>query len=137
MTLAQLDKGVRTYYDAIISRIAGDLHGIDPESFTPRPGFILVVVPPSEEQTKGGVVLPEQVQEARNIARVAAVPSEPSFYESAPKEYSPCPFKPGDTVLFTPGAGLNVNFGDRKDLKLLEYTDDIRSEVIGVLDIEL
>lgn len=102
------------------------IEGWEPESFRPSKGRILVVMPP-ELTHVGTVLLPERSQKPRGFGKVAAVP------ENDPK----CPCQAGDWVLLRANCGLPVEFGGRDDLILVDYTDDVASNILGVLTSEM
>lgn len=111
-----------------------------PEQFVPRPGNVLVVMAPKIKRV-GNIELPEDSQQQPNYGRVCAVPAPKmtvGAVGSAPEEYKVCPFNIGDVVLLQDGAGVPIEFRDergrpRTDLRILQYTDGIESEIIGVL----
>lgn len=113
----------QTLYSPVTRAELSGVEEIPPEAFIPMKGTILVVVADPEEKTKGGIHLPDTCQERPNIARVAAVPDDPD-----------CPVSPGDFVLYRRGQFVPLRFAGRSDLTLLQYTDGVDSELLGVID---
>lgn len=116
----------RTFYSEILEEDVSGLEGFPPESFVPCSGTILIVLPPLKEKI-GSIHVPDKLQRRPGVGRVAAIP----------KDDPECPFLPGDMVLFVESAPLPVTLGNRKDLALLHYTEDLESDVLGVLDRKL
>jgi co-chaperonin GroES (HSP10) len=77
-------------------------------------------------ETKKGIILPDSAIGMPTWAVVAAVPND-----------GECPVEVGDRVVFREGAGTPVSFQDRKDLILLQYTDEADSEIMGLFPSEL
>lgn len=115
-----------TYYSAILDQDFSDLEGFQAEKFIPSNGTLLVVTPPPKEKTSGGLDLPATAIGKPNVGRVAAIP------EDDPK----CPFQPGDWVVWRQDDGWPVRFDGRKDMKLLQYEDGARSEILGCFRVD-
>ena len=108
------------FYKPILEDGARGLESFDVEDFRPLPGTILVVLPPRIEVTKGGVVLPDIIHEARSFARVAAVPDDQD-----------CPVEIGDWVIFRSEADYPIPLSGREDLALLNYSEGAESDLLG------
>ena len=126
------------FYGPITEGEVSGIEGWEPKSFRPSNGRILVVMPP-ELTHIGTVLLPERSQEPRGFGRVAAVPGGKDHLDAVtgdvvPGERDPkCPCQVGDWVLLRASCGLPVKFGGRKDLILVDYTDDVASNILGIL----
>ena len=116
-----MDRRQEDLFAPITDGLTVGLHQLSPEDFHPSVGTILVVVPPEEGETKGGVVIPESVRKSQPIARVASVP----------RNDCECPVDVGDWVLYRAGQPVHIPFMGRKDLAILQYTDDASSEILG------
>lgn len=112
-------------YSPLTDSLMFGLKDLSPESFRPCKGNILVTLLPEVKETEGGLTLPQTLRDRPTLARVAAVPEDES-----------CPVVPGDWVLFRQNAERVVPFGNRKDLALLEYSDDVGSSILGVIHME-
>lgn len=113
----------KTFYSEITDGCMAGSEGIEPEDFIPMPGTILVVLIPPKTVTPGGIILPETAQQDQTVARVAAVPDD-----------AKCLVKPGDWVILRRESGVTVAFGQRNDLRLINYTEGPDSEICGKVD---
>jgi len=120
-------------YGPILEENIQGLEGFEAEFFRPCQGTILVVLPPKVTEIKG-IAIPDISQKTQLVGRVAAVPKvlEWSGREDSPKvEDSNCPVRPGDWVVFRPGASSPVMFDGRTDLVLLNYCEGPESDLLG------
>lgn len=92
-----------------------------PEDFICCDGTVLVVIPPPKPVTEGGIILPEGSLESPSIGRVAAVPKNDPI----------CPVRPGDWIVTRHMEGQPVTFSKRMDLRIIQYSDDHQSEILG------
>jgi chaperonin GroES len=90
----------------------------------PLSNYILVEQEKAEEITKGGIILPQQIQEKPNIGKVIEV--GPGALDENHKVI-PMSLKPGDKIMFGKFAGNKVNLNE-VELLLMKETD-----VMGVL----
>lgn len=130
-------KRAESLYESITPSEAKGVEGFKPEDFRPCKGTVLIIVAPVIDITAGGVVLPDVAQETPNYGRVAAVPLIPieAGMLSGTPDFDPlCPVKPGEWIVFSPSSGNEIPFAGRKDLRLISYTDDLTSEILGVFD---
>ncbi len=89
-------------------------------------GDRVVVKPlPSEERTKGGIVLPETAKEKPQEGEVIAV-GPGRLLDSGQRV--PIDLKPGDRILFSKYAGNEVKIDD------VEYLIMRESDVLGVIE---
>jgi chaperonin GroES len=89
-------------------------------------GDRVVVKPlPSEEKTKGGIVLPETAKEKPQEGEVIAV-GPGRLLDSGQRV--PIDLKPGDRILFSKYAGNEVKIDD------VEYLIMRESDVLGVIE---
>lgn len=120
----------RTYYGEILGdEVGGFVRRFQPEDFIPCRGTILIVMPPPETETSGGIKLPDRSVQDQFFARVAAVPEG----DAGTLEAEGCPFRPGDWVVFHRNAQKNVLFENRKDVAVLQYAADASSEILGFI----
>ena len=110
----------RTFFSPLLDAQTNGLEEFRVEEFRPCIGTVLVVTPPPRTKTKGGLTLPESAIGMPTWGVVASVPLD-----------CDCPVNIGDKVVFREGAGTAVAFNDRKDLLLLQYTDEADSEILG------
>lgn len=129
----------KTYFDKIMADTVDDLKDIDPERFIPCKGTLLIVVPPKVEKI-GSIYLPDSAgeMEQRCLAKIAAVPL--GWYMGTggkdPEDELVAidnKFKPGMWILFRAGSADPVKFFNRTDLMLLSYTNDVDSNVLGII----
>lgn len=123
----------KTLYAPILEGEISGLEDFEPEDFRPAPGTILVVRPPPKTETKGGIQLPETSLIGSQVGKVAAVPWVPAEGPRALGKDPKCPVDPGQFIVFR-GDGSPVNFGERKDLILIQYMDGPDSEILGWFD---
>lgn len=107
------------YYEPFGADEVAGVERFRPEDFRPSVGTILVVVPPKISEI-GSLALPEQAQRTRGYVRAAAIPDDPK-----------CPVKPGYVVICHAAAPTPVPFAGRKDLALLNYSNDAGTEILG------
>lgn len=107
-------------YEPITDSRPGDLANFNVEDFNPCDGSILVIVPPPETETEGGLYLPEVAQTPASVGKVVAVPSDQD-----------CPVSLGDWVFFREGTGTPMTFEKREDILLIQYCEGPASEIIG------
>ncbi len=89
-------------------------------------GDRVVVKPlPSEEKTKGGIVLPDTVKEKPQEGEVIAIGSG-KLLETGQRV--PIDLKPGDRILFSKYAGNEVKIDD------VEYLIMREADVLGVIE---
>lgn len=110
-----------TYFKPLTDQSIEGLESFSPEQFVPRPGTLLIVMPPKVEQ-HGSIYIPQSAQEERCFARIAVVAEEDLGR-----------FKPGQWVVFRNNSAEPISFGGRKDLYLLHFTDEADSDVFGIL----
>src|SRR3990172_11739267 len=136
---------LEAYYKGLYDKFVGEIKDFRPEHFVPHPGTILVRVPPPDDKTKGGLVIPDMAKEEKRIGVVLAVhssqkrtwhkgtgqPGQPDELE-APE----MPYQPGDVVLFRSFGGEKMPFEGHDDMYLLQYRTDADSDILGkfVLD---
>jgi len=133
----------KEHYAEILSESFADLDfmkRINPEQFIPCKGTLLIVVPP-EIKKIGNIFLPDSAEEMqqRCLARIAAVPPV-GFEIKENNDFSyntESMFKPGMWILFRAGSADPVPFAGRDDLFLLSYTDDVDSNVLGIIQGDL
>lgn len=109
------------FYAAVLPAEATDVRQFKPEDFVPLSGTVLIIMPDKEDRS-GTINLPERVQADPSFARVAAIPDDPN-----------CPVKPGDFVIFNPGAPEKLRFGNRDDIYFVRYCDGPESEITGYI----
>ena len=80
---------------------------------------------PSEEKTKGGIVLPDTVKEKPQEGEVIAIGSG-KLLETGQRV--PIDLKPGDRILFSKYAGNEVKIDD------VEYLIMREADVLGVIE---
>lgn len=97
-----------------------------PEDFICCKGTVLVVVPPPKKMTEGGLHLPERSLESPSVGRVAAVPKDDPL----------CPVKPGDWIVTRHLEGQPVSFGKRGDLRIVQFSNDHQTEILGYFEAE-
>jgi len=85
--------------------------------FIPSPGNVVVEPIPPDEQTKGGLALPEQARTDKNLGWVVAI-------HPADQKH-----RVGDLVFYRFGGGQQVAIEGR-DVIILQYTDRI-SDILG------
>lgn len=112
------------YAPILDDRLTFGLKYIEPESVRPCKGTIFVVLPDKQTKTEGGVILPGTMDIPSEIARVASVP--------VPCDEK-CPVVVGDWVIFRAGVYELAPFGGRTDLAVLQYTDEVDTQVLGVI----
>jgi hypothetical protein len=110
------------YYREITDGEAAGFESLDPEQFAPCKGTILVVLPPAIAKL-GNIAIPDAMQERPSYGRVASIPDDPN-----------CPVERGQWVAFVQNCGRPIAFGGRQDLLLINYTDDVESEILGILN---
>jgi len=89
-------------------------------------GDRVVVKPlPSEERTKGGIVLPDTAKEKPQEGEVIAVGSGKLLDNG---QRVPIDLKPGDKILFSKYAGNEVKIDD------VEYLIMRESDILGVIE---
>ncbi len=89
-------------------------------------GERVVVKPlPSEERTKGGIVLPDTAKEKPQEGEVVAVGSG-KILETGQRV--PIDLKPGDRILFSKYAGNEVKIDD------VEYLIMRKADILGVIE---
>lgn len=121
------------FFDAVLPSEAAAIRKFDPEDFVPLAGTVLIVMAPKQTETEGDdagdgrLHLPDTVQANPNFARVAAVPLSQGVLDSR------CPVRPGDIVVFNPGAPEKLTLGDRDDLYFVRYCDGPESEITGFI----
>ena len=86
---------------------------------------VLVKPLPSEEKTKGGIVLPDTAKEKPQEGEVIAVGSGKLLYNG---QRVPIDMKPGDKILFSKYAGNEVKIDD------VEYLIMRESDILGVIE---
>lgn len=91
------------------------------EDFICCNGTILVVVPPPKPKTKGGIELPAASLQAPSVGRVAAIPKDDPL----------CPVSPGDWIVTRHMEGQPVTFSGRGDLRVIQFSADHQSEILG------
>lgn len=116
------------------------LTDLDPGLFVPNPGTLLIVLLP-EITKEGSIHLPEQMHHHPSLGRVAAIPPWDAqgkkeawvvdSDEGLPVAIEGCLYQPGDIVVFNPGSGIPVPFGNRKDLLLVQYSNGPESDILG------
>lgn len=95
------------------------------ETFKPCNGTVLAEFLKPEEKTEGGLEIPERFRQQQDIGQVMAVPNDPE-----------CPVKVGDWILIRHMGGDMVTLCDDKDLRLLTYSGDCGSDILGTLQKE-
>lgn len=80
---------------------------------------------PSEEKTKGGIVLPDTAKEKPQEGEVIAVGSG-KLLETGQRV--PIDLKPGDKILFSKYAGNEIKIND------VEYLIMRESDILGVIE---
>lgn len=98
-----------------------------PEDFVCCNGTVLVVVPPPKPVTEGGIHLPEGSLESPSVGRVASIPQNDPI----------CPVKPGDWIVTRHMEGQPVTFSKRSDLRIIQFSDDHQSEILGFFPAEM
>ncbi|OQA07984.1 MAG: 10 kDa chaperonin [Firmicutes bacterium ADurb.Bin373] len=86
---------------------------------------VLVKPLPSEEKTRGGIVLPDTAKEKPQEGEVMAVGSG-KLLETGQRV--PIDLKPGDKILFSKYAGNEVKIND------VEYLIMRESDILGVIE---
>ncbi len=86
---------------------------------------VLVKPLPSEEKTRGGIVLPDTAKEKPQEGEVIAVGSG-KLLETGQRV--PIDLKPGDKILFSKYAGNEVKIND------VEYLIMRESDILGVIE---
>ncbi len=86
---------------------------------------VLVKPLPSEEKTKGGIVLPDTAKEKPQEGEVIAVGSGKLLDNG---QRVPIDLKPGDKILFSKYAGNEVKIDD------VEYLIMRESDILGVIE---
>jgi len=86
---------------------------------------VLVKPLPSEEKTRGGIVLPDTAKEKPQEGEVVAVGSG-KLLETGQRV--PIDLKPGDKILFSKYAGNEVKIND------VEYLIMRESDILGVIE---
>ncbi len=86
---------------------------------------VVVKALPSEEKTRGGIVLPDTVKEKPQEGEVIAVGSG-KLLETGQRV--PIDLKPGDKILFSKYAGNEVKIED------VEYLIMRESDILGVIE---
>jgi chaperonin GroES len=86
---------------------------------------VLVKPLPSEEKTKGGIVLPDTAKEKPQEGEVIAVGSG-KLLETGQRV--PIDLKPGDKILFSKYAGNEIKIND------VEYLIMRESDILGVIE---
>jgi chaperonin GroES len=86
---------------------------------------VLVKPSPSEEKTKGGIVLPDTAKEKPQEGEVIAVGSG-KLLETGQRV--PIDLKPGDKILFSKYAGNEIKIND------VEYLIMRESDILGVIE---
>jgi co-chaperonin GroES (HSP10) len=122
---------VENFYSEITEEQACGLEKFPVEDFQPCKGHVLVILPPEIIESDKGIVLPDTMHKRPNYGRVATVPLIER--DELDTQDPSCPCKPGQWVIFQPGTGQLLPFAGRKDLLLLDYTDDM-AEILGVFD---
>lgn len=118
-------EAARAFYSPILEEGLSGLEDVNPEDLELNKGSILVVIPPPATATKGGIELPDRVQESPSVGRIAAVPSG--------ENVDLLPAFPGDWVVFRHGAGEPAPFQERKDLRILNYCEGMESDILGFI----
>ena len=108
------------YYSQLDEEACTGLEQFNPKDFIPSKGCILIVLPPKKERSDGGIFLPTDALVESSCGRVAAVPTD-----------SNCPVEIGDWVVMRVMGGDKVPFEGRSDMRLLHYTDDASSDILG------
>jgi len=108
------------YYGQITEQACTGLEHFQPEDFICSKGSVLIVLPPKKEKTDGGIFLPTDAMVESSCGRVAAVPPDEN-----------CPVEVGDWVVMRLMAGDKMPFQGRDDMRLLHYTDDASSDILG------
>lgn len=98
-----------------------------PEDFICCKGTILVVIPPPKPVTEGGIVIPEGSLESPSVGRVASIPQDDPL----------CPVKPGDWIVTRHMEGQPVTFSRRTDLRIIQFSADHQSEILGFFPAEM
>jgi co-chaperonin GroES (HSP10) len=98
-----------------VPRVAED--GLKLDTFIPSRGNLVIEPIPAEEQTKGGVFLPEIARADKSVGWVVAVHPEERI------------FLKGDLVFYRFGAGQGVTIEGR-NVVIVQYTDRI-SDILG------
>lgn len=93
---------------------------VSPEHLRPNPGTLLVVLPPVQTKTKGGIELPDQSQKPPLIAQVLSIPEDDLD----------CSVVPGDWVLYRAGHLQELPLAEHRNLGYLQYSNDAMSEVL-------
>jgi len=96
------------------------------EDFVCCNGTVLVVVPPPKPKTKGGIELPVGSLQIPSVGRVASVPKDDPL----------CPVSPGDWIVTRHMEGQPVTFSGRGDLRIIQFSGDHQSEILGFFPAE-
>lgn len=108
------------YYSALTNDEVNGTIESGPESLIMCAGTVLVSFPPPEEETKGGIVIPEKMRKSQDIGRVLSTPLDDK-----------CPVHSGDLVICRHMAGDPIKLFGRNDLRFLQYTEDAGSEILA------
>lgn len=114
----------RTYYSPILESELTGLEKFPVNQFVPCAGSVLVVLLPPKTESDGGIKFTDKYIKDNDIGRVAAIPPEVDGI-------SYCPVSVGDWVVIRHLEGGEVPFDGRKDLRVVQYTDDARSDIVG------
>lgn len=108
---------VQTVYGKIVNVETVAEDSLKLADFIPSPGNVVVEPIPPDEQTKGGLALPEQARTDKNLGWIVAVNPEDRKH------------RVGDLVFYRFGGGQQVAIEGR-DVIILQFTDRI-SDILG------
>ena len=80
------------------------------------------------EKTAGGILLPENAGKGRFAARAEVLAVGPGSYDNG--KYEPLPVNPGDHILFSNQAGLELTDVLRQELLQYGVSDDDAKDII-------
>ena len=117
LELTDLNPEVQEVYGSIVNVKSVAEDSLKLADFIPSPGNVIVEPIPPDDQTKGGLVLPEQARTDKNLGWVVAIhPSDDKHHV-------------GDLVFYRFGGGQQVRIENR-DVIILQFTDRI-SDILG------
>lgn len=124
----QVSEPAQTFFKDLLGGAAGEGFDCRPEDFVPHPGTMLVRPDSPEQQSEGGIHLPDIAQKDRRTGVIVTVTPP---LDAVDREF----YKPGNRILFRlPANDAHIHFRGQGVFVILQYCGSIDDEVLGRFD---